>query len=189
VKTHTALDGDAVQAGLGDEIEYQLSVTNKGKDAATNVTVSDPLPDGLTIKAGSIVAPEGWDVSTSTATTLVATFAGPFGITDSALITFTAVVGDLEITGDATLPTIDNVACVTQTETDSNQADNCSSDITNVTEPELPTLALEEPPGTSLSFTGTDPDGLIFGGGMLLVFGALLLLVAARRRREEGEAE
>jgi uncharacterized repeat protein (TIGR01451 family)/fimbrial isopeptide formation D2 family protein len=189
VKTHAALDGDAVRAGLGDEIDYRLSVTNNGKDAATEVIVSDPLPAGLTIKAGSIVAPEGWDVSSSTATTLVATFAGPFGITDSATITFTAIVGDLAVTGADGVPTIENVACVAQAETDSNQADNCSRDVTDVTEPELPTLALEDPPGTSLSFTGTNPDGVIFGGGMLLVFGTLLLLVAARRRRHEGGAE
>jgi conserved repeat domain len=189
VKTHTALDGGAVRAGVGDEIDYTLAVTNNGKDAATQVIVSDPLPSGLTIKDGSIEAPAGWDTSASTATKLVATFAGPFGIADSARITFTVIVGDLAVTGDDTLPTIDNVACIAQAETDSDQSDNCSTDVTNVAEPELPTLALEEPPGSSLPFTGTNPDGLIFGGGMLLVFGTLLLLVAARRRREEGGAE
>jgi uncharacterized repeat protein (TIGR01451 family) len=134
VKTHAPLVGNAVDSGKNDPIDYSLVVTNNGTEPATNVVVSDPLPQGLTGQAGSISAPAGWTVSFDAAnTTLTGTFAGPFNPGDSATITFTAIVGALQRSGvDVPYPDIVNTACVTEAEPDTNSADNCSSDTVKV---------------------------------------------------------
>lgn len=47
-------------AKRGDTITYQLSVTNQGPSTATNLAVTDQLPDGLTLKANTApVAQQG----------------------------------------------------------------------------------------------------------------------------------
>ena len=45
---------DRTFVSLGGEVEYTLTVSNSGSADATNVIVSDPLPAGLTLVAGSV---------------------------------------------------------------------------------------------------------------------------------------
>lgn len=52
-KTFTDLNGGPVL--VGDELEFTISSTNTGNDAAVDTTVTDPLPDGLDYVPGSMV--------------------------------------------------------------------------------------------------------------------------------------
>jgi uncharacterized repeat protein (TIGR01451 family) len=61
--TETALlyadaDGDGV-ASPGDTLLYRIEVVNGGNTSATGVRVSDPLPDGTALAAGSIQTSQG----------------------------------------------------------------------------------------------------------------------------------
>jgi uncharacterized repeat protein (TIGR01451 family)/fimbrial isopeptide formation D2 family protein len=178
VKSHTPIPG-GVQQGVGAPIDYSLTVKNNGADPATNVVVTDNLPTGLTVKSGSIAAPAGWDASTSTATKIVATFAGPLNPGDTVVITFTALVGTL----GSSATDVKNTACVAQSETDANPADNCSTDTTTVKQ--TPPV---KPATPGLADTGSDLAPLLGFGGLLLAVGALLT-VWVRRRREDGTTE
>jgi uncharacterized repeat protein (TIGR01451 family) len=135
VKTHSAADGGAggvVDSGKGDLIDYELTVGNKGSDAATGVKVSDPLPAGVTFVDGSFTDPAGWS-ATVAGGTLTITYSGTLEAGDSVVLHFQALVGTLTRSGnDAPYPDIDNSACVTSTEPDSDTSDNCSTDTTKV---------------------------------------------------------
>jgi uncharacterized repeat protein (TIGR01451 family)/LPXTG-motif cell wall-anchored protein len=134
VKAHKPIDGSAVDSGKNDPIDYTLTVTNHGSTGATNVVVSDPMPAGLTVKPGSIVAPD-WDVSASTDSQITATYTAnggvlPVGATSE--IDLTAIVGELSRPNiDSQFPDIENTACVSTT-IDDNPANNCSTDTTKV---------------------------------------------------------
>lgn len=135
VKTHTTPtggEGGPVDSGEHETIGYKLVVTNNGQDAATGVSVSDPLPAGVSYVSGSLVAPVGWTASVS-GTILTLTYTGTFAVGASATLTFTADVGVLSgPPSGGPIPDVDNKACVTSAEPDINPSDNCSTDTTKV---------------------------------------------------------
>ncbi|QIM17543.1 DUF11 domain-containing protein [Leucobacter coleopterorum] len=131
-KTHDPIPEVAVDAGKGDKIDYNLVVTNKGKDPASAVVVTDTLPTGLTYVDGTLEAPDGWTAEVVDGV-FTATFEGPFDPEATAEFAFEVSVGDLPRANesDPYAPII-NTACVSEGETDSDMADNCASDTTPV---------------------------------------------------------
>ena len=57
--TKTVIDLDGGLVLPGDVLQYSITVTNTGPDTATGVTLSDPLPAGVTFVPGSIVVTQG----------------------------------------------------------------------------------------------------------------------------------
>jgi uncharacterized repeat protein (TIGR01451 family)/fimbrial isopeptide formation D2 family protein len=83
---------------VGDTVTFTVTLSNLGPDTATNVTVTDPLPAGLTLvqatpSQGTYVAGTGvWTVGTVTTTTpltlvIMATVVSPNAETNTATIT------------------------------------------------------------------------------------------------------
>ncbi|MCX7523206.1 LPXTG cell wall anchor domain-containing protein [Microbacterium sp. STN6] len=131
VKTHDPVLGDAVDSGEGSTLLYRLTIENNGADAATGVTVSDPLPAGLGLD-GAITAPTGWSAQV-VAGVMTATYAGNFAAGATAEISYTVKVGTLSRSGgDVPFPDIENTACVKSSNADSDLRDNCSTDRTKV---------------------------------------------------------
>ncbi|KRC49252.1 hypothetical protein ASE16_10815 [Leifsonia sp. Root227] len=135
VKTHstpTGGQGAPVDSNEGETIAYQLVVANHGQDAATGVSVSDPLPAGISYVPGSLVAPPGWTASIAGGVVTIV-YSGTFAVGASATLTFTAAVGVLSgPPSGGPIPDIDNRACVSSAEPDANPSDNCSTDTTPV---------------------------------------------------------
>lgn len=83
---------------VGDTITYTVTLTNNGPDDATNVTVGDPLPSGLTFVSATPSQGNydsntgGWTVGTVTTSTpqtlmITARVTSPNAQTDTAAIT------------------------------------------------------------------------------------------------------
>lgn len=142
VKTHGAIAGGAVDSDKGSTLDYILAVTNKGDAPATGVTVSDPLPAGLTVVPGTVVSATGWTVTVASGT-LTASYAGSFAAGATATITYTALVGTLSRSGtNVPFPDIVNTACVSSAERDADGSDNCSTDSTKVSSVAITAQAL-----------------------------------------------
>ena len=58
VTVKTLASGDATP-DEGDVVTFEITVTNNGPDTATNVSLTDLLPPGLTATAGNGVASQG----------------------------------------------------------------------------------------------------------------------------------
>ena len=131
VKTHASangVQGAPVDSNEGEGIAYRLVVANHGQDAATGVSVSDPLPAGISYVPGTLVAPPGWTASV-TGGVLTIVYNGTFDAGASATLTFTGRVGHLSgPPSGGPIPDIDNTACVSSAEPDTNTSDNCSTD-------------------------------------------------------------
>jgi uncharacterized repeat protein (TIGR01451 family)/fimbrial isopeptide formation D2 family protein len=124
VKTHTGTNATA-----GSGLTFHLAVHNAGpSDAAGPVTVSDPLPAGLTY--GSATG-TGWSCSYTSATRLVSCdlAAGLASGADAPVIDVATTVDS-----DVLPSTITNTATVTSPTTDPNQDNNTSSDPVPVTD-------------------------------------------------------
>ena len=131
-KTHAAIPEGAVDSGKDEVISYTLLVSNIGTDAASEVTVTDALPEGLSYVDGTLVSPAGWTAEFVDGV-LTASFAGPFEAGATAEFTFNALVGTLTRSSDSVpFPAIENTACVTEGGPDSDPSDNCSTDTTPV---------------------------------------------------------
>jgi uncharacterized repeat protein (TIGR01451 family)/LPXTG-motif cell wall-anchored protein len=155
VKSHTTADNGLIDSGEGDVITYSMVVSNVGDEPATGVAVSDPLPAGLTFVTGSGSGPAGWTIAAA-GSKVTASFAGTFAPGDTATLTFQALVGDLVRSGPTVaFPDVDNTACVSSTEPDTNPDDNCSTDITKVKSIGVSTQALcvNDAPVVSYSIT------------------------------------
>jgi uncharacterized repeat protein (TIGR01451 family) len=97
----------------GEPLNYRLVVTNNGPDAATGVTVSDPLPAGLTfVSAGPGCGASGQDVTCAL---------GTIAVGASRTVTVTANVAS-SVTGQ-----IVNTARVTSATPDPNPGNNAST--------------------------------------------------------------
>ncbi len=106
---------DLTNPNIGDTINYTITVTNNGPDTASNVTVTDSLPAGLTL---------------ITATQTAGNYDTTNGLwTVGSLINGTVATLKLSATVNANPPgTITNTACVSnQPEINSNSAANCAT--------------------------------------------------------------
>ncbi len=106
----------------GNQLTYTIVVTNNGPSQATNVSLTDTLPTGVTFVSGT---------SSTGATVTAAALASGFslGTLDSgATATVTVLVG---VNGD-TRTTLTNTAVVSATETESNTANNTATATTTV---------------------------------------------------------
>lgn len=110
---------DPVRAG--QNLSYTLVVTNRGPNDATGVTLTDPLPAGVSYVSAS--ASQGGCGGTSTVTCLLGALPAGNSATVSVVVTALA----------SAVPSITNTAVVSATETDPNPADNSSTAVTTVT--------------------------------------------------------
>lgn len=113
---------DSVDPAIaGNALTYTIVVTNDGPSTATNVSLTDALPAGLTFT--SVTSTQG------TASEAAGTITGAIGtLAPSASATVTVVTA---IDGD-TRGTVSNTASVSATETDSNTANNSITETTTV---------------------------------------------------------
>jgi len=106
-----------------DELVYTIEVNNAGPDTATNIVVSDTLPDGLTFVSAN--APTG-DVATTSAPVTV-TWSIPSLDNDASVsISIHATVNENDEDGDA----IENTATVVSNDDPNDGNDSSSAEVT-----------------------------------------------------------
>ncbi|QIM15584.1 DUF11 domain-containing protein [Leucobacter insecticola] len=138
-KTHAPIPEGAVDTGKDEVISYTITVTNTGQDPAEAVTVTDPLPTGLSYVEGTLSAPDGWTAAFSDSV-FIADYPEQFMAGEVAVFTFDVSVGALPRPSESDpYPPIVNTACVSEgAGTDNIESDNCAS----VTTP-VKTIAVE----------------------------------------------
>ena len=184
---------DSQEVNSGDQVSYTLTVDNDGPSTATEVTVTDELPEGLALVSVDGDEGEEWDCDASTdevvSCRLLALAAG-----ESATLTVVAAV-------DSDPGTIRNtvvVASETPDPDDTNNTDDEDVDVvaepvqTTTTTPvtvESETAVPPASPNTSggsasstpLAFTGGSALLLSLGGLVVLLVGAALVVLQRRR--------
>jgi uncharacterized repeat protein (TIGR01451 family) len=167
----------------GDVLSWTLNVTNVKGTPAAGFTVTDVVPDGLTI-----LTVGGTDYGCSVAgQTVSCTYTGaPLPVGSSAAFQIDAVVAS-----DYAGTQVSNTAVVDPGGVDpTNDSATSVTPVTEVitggggggvTEP-TPTPAEEPDNGPVLPFTGTNADQMLAWGVTVLMFG-LLIAIAGRRRR------
>ena len=133
----------------GSNLTYTLSVTNKGPSQATNVTVTDTLPGGITFVAA---AGDGWNCS-EVAKTVTCTRGSLDAAETSPDVTISVAV-DFSTSGE-----LENTASVSASEKDDKQVDNSQTISTTVAvsplyfaqfgDGEIASAALAQPLGAS----------------------------------------
>jgi uncharacterized repeat protein (TIGR01451 family) len=136
-----------------EEVTFTITVSNSGPSTANNVTVTDPLPSGLTLI--SATATGG---SCSGTDTVICTIAS-IGANNSATVTIKARVGAAVPAGP-----LSNTAIVSSATTDPNNGNNSATATTTVT----------QPPGarfrsSDIAIRTTGTDACIGGGDVLNV--------------------
>lgn len=128
---------------VGQNLTYTIMVTNNGPYTATNISVIDTLPQGVT---NPIVSGAGWDCMIGS---------GTVTCTMSSLGVVTAPDIIITVTAPSEGGDITNTANVSATEDDPSPLNNTSSTVTSVT------------PLANLSITKNDsPDPAIAGGNL-----------------------
>ena len=146
-----AKTANPTQAKAGDAVAFTLVVKNISTDgpfASGAITVSDPMPAGLTLTL-PVAAATGWNCGASTASTASCTYTGtlpiPAGATVGAPIVLSATVAASPASLTATLA---NTACVSTPTAQQSTANDCGTATVALT----PQLAL-----TKTSSAGTSP--------------------------------
>lgn len=129
--TGTSYADDSVQARTGDRVTFQVTVTNSGTAAVSNVVMNDVIPNGLNLESGTI------RLDNNVAASLINVSLGTLNPGQSRVITFTTQVVAV---GPAT---ICNVA--TATGTGVNQVtDNACVQIVVIPKPGTPNIVLSK---------------------------------------------
>ena len=139
------------QAKAGDAVDFTLVVKNISTDGpfvSGTITVSDPMPAGLTLTQ-PVAAATGWNCDASTATTASCTYTGalpiPAGGTVGAPIVLRTTVA---ASPDSLAATLTNSACVSTPTAQQSVANDCGTATVTLT----PQVAL-----TKTSSAGTGP--------------------------------
>ena len=136
---------DPVTAGNG--VEYAVTVTNDGPDAATEVTLVDTIPTGSTL-----IDAEGCSVAGATVTCELGTLA-PEGSASVSIIVRAPTV--------SSQTTMTNSATASAAELDPNTADNTSQEVTTVqpapSNPDVATGFVSDDGGTVATGAGKGP--------------------------------
>ncbi|MBX3656794.1 MAG: DUF11 domain-containing protein [Ramlibacter sp.] len=122
---------------------YTLRVTNSGPAAAANVSVTDPMPAGLTLLSASVEPVNALTLSVTPTGLTASTSALPAGVTTLTLI--------VRAEPSAAGTTVTNVASVATTSTETDTTNNSSSVSTFI-------------PGTDLSITKQGSATMVAGG-------------------------
>ena len=139
----------------GDTVVYTIDVTNNGPSTATNVVLTDTLPDDVTFDAGSSTTP---DTNTGGVLTYnLGTMAS--GATTTVTV---AVTVDTDFTG-----TLTNTATVDATESESNETNNTATAGS--------TVAVETSSIAGYVYVDADNDG-VFDAGEQPIAGVLITL-------------
>lgn len=118
----------------GGELMYTMRVTNNGAITATDVLVTDPLPDGINVKTANSTP------GTCSGTTIVTCSIGTLDSGESATVTIAAAVrGDKRV--------VTNTATVSATSPDDVPENNTASERSHVGQPILELLPAVGPPG------------------------------------------
>ena len=173
----------------GGTATYTLIVVNVGPSVASNVTVSDALPTGLSLVSASLVSGGSFSFTTSTAGVTASVALMPVGTTVFALNV------NIDVTASGT---VTNVASATTTTPDTNNANNTSSVSSRVLGADVqvfkfgpPTLTaagtatytlvlVNAGPSVAANVTLTDvmPLGLTLLGASMTVPGSLSLTIS-----------
>lgn len=137
---------------VGADITYSVTVTNNGPGVAADVTLTDPLPAGVTFVSAS--SPAGWNCTTPAVGangTITCTI--PI-LVDGAVETFTFVVTP----GAAAAPSVSNTATVSATTTDADNSNDTSTAVTTVNPVADVSITKSDAPdpataGSSLTYT------------------------------------
>ncbi|MCZ7628049.1 MAG: DUF11 domain-containing protein [Microthrixaceae bacterium] len=190
----------ADEVNSGDQVTYTLKVTNSGPSTASEVVLTDELPEGLELLSVEGAEGQEWDCEASTDKVVSCRL---LALAAESTATVTVVA---KVTADP--GTIRNVVVVDSETDDPDDTDNTDDvDVKVVTEPvptttttvpeaagPAPTVATEtavqQPaaaPGGSvqrapLAFTGGTALVLALGGLVVLVAGLALVITAQRRR-------
>lgn len=136
---------------VGLSLAYRLTVTNNGPATATNVTVTDPLPAGVTL--GAITSTQGTCSGTTTITCALGTLSP--GATAVVTINITPI----------TAGSLVNMASVAAVETDFDTPNNSSSITTFIQAANASPLMLDDNLTVSTVLTGLEqPTSLAFVG-------------------------
>ncbi|MEK7247670.1 MAG: DUF11 domain-containing protein [Chloroflexota bacterium] len=155
---------------VGGTLTYTVTVTNISSLAAANVVVTDQMPASVNV----ISATPSQGSCTGTTCNLGTVNAGA-----AATIQYVVTVKD------GAAPKITNTACVATSTPDSNIANNCDDEDTNVPTP-TPLLATATPKSLPVSgglpVAGGEDGRLILGLGLGLLLAGFFAVVIARRR-------
>ena len=163
---------------VGTDLTYSLKVTNLGPSVATGVTITDPLPTGVSFVSASTGCTLASQVLTCEAGTLVAGASASFTVTVSVPVS-------------TATSRITNTATVAGDQKDVDPGNNTDTAVTDtvVVEGKVneknPTTPTAVAPKGNLPFTGGDVLGYGVTALLLLGLGALLVLVTRRRRTRD----
>ena len=143
----------------GRSLVYTLTVQNTGTAAAQSVTVSDPLPAGVTFVSCTVAG----GTCTASGATVTASL-GTLAAGSNAVITLTTTAPTA-----TTTTSITNAASVSTTSTESNTANNTASTTTTVTPPPPTDLTLTK---TSAASTVSAGDNIVYSLNVQNIGGA-----------------
>ena len=195
--------GQTVTAGQNNPITYKLAVTNSGAGDATNVVVTDVIPQGTsyvpnsaasTPAVASISFPTGaiqWTIPTVPAAS--GTTPGEVDLTFEVMVDSTDKSGSTivnqgvftDVNTPGCNPGTAELTCLTNTVSNPVTAPQPSTTPQQAAVTTVPPTSTTTVATTALAFTGSRTAGLTALGLGLVASGGLVLLLNRRRRRGE----